>query len=191
MDGGCLERRVEGVDERRVLFYRTQVRVVEKATYRWVSEETGWLLLKKNHGTEDEDNDEEDDEVRGLKAWICWGLDERSLEELVDRTQLRWTIERFHQDSKGELGAGEYQGRTWTGFHHHLSAVMLAHAFIADQRLERGFDREDLPSFQQVVRDLVKENATQDLMAEQGFGRAQAEEIAVQMLRGYSGWKGM
>ena len=170
-------------------FYRTRVRVVEKAATRWVSEETGWLLLKKNHGTDDEDD--ADGEVRGLKAWICWDLDERSLDELVDRSQLRWTIERYHQDSKGDLGAGEYQGRTWAGFHHHLAAVMLAHAFLAEQRLERGIDREDLPSFQQVVRDIVKENATQDLMAEQGFDRPQAEEIAVQMLSGYSDWKGM
>lgn len=169
-------------------FYRTRVRVVEKAAYRWVSAETGWLLLKKNHGTEDDEN-ADNGEVRGLKAWICWGLDERSLDELVDRSQLRWTIERFHQDNKDELGAGEYQGRTWTGFHHHLAAVMLGHAFIAERRLERGIGREDLPSFQQVVRDVVRENATQELLAEHDLDRTQAEEIGVHMLRGFSGWK--
>ena len=95
-------------------FYRRRIRTVKRKDHRWVSDETGWLLLKKNHGGSDDDEDGE------LKAWVCWGVDEASLEHLVSWSQVRWTIEQFHRDIKQNLGADEYQGRTWKGVHHHL-----------------------------------------------------------------------
>jgi SRSO17 transposase len=112
-------------------FYRTRVRVVtdrktnDRETNE-VGEETGWLLIEK---TTDAEDDQES--AVSVKAWICWELDDHSLEELVEWGHLRWPIERFHQDIKQHLGAHEFQGRTWDGFHHHLAVVMLAHAFIA------------------------------------------------------------
>lgn len=160
-------------------FSRTRVRVVKDKSNRWLADEKGWLLLKRPSGDEGEGE---------LKAWICWGLDKASLEELVSWGQLRWTVERFHQDIKQELGADKYQGRTWRGFHHHLSAVMLAHAFIAERRLEAGKDREDLAPFAEVVRQIVRESAVQRLMENHGFDRAKAREVAVDMLREYSDW---
>ncbi len=158
-------------------FAQKRVRVVKNRSNRWLADETGWLLLKRPSGEEGE-----------LKAWICWGLDKASLEELVSWGQLRWTVERFHQDIKQELGADKYQGRTWRGFHHHLSAVMLAHAFIAEQRLEEGQDREGLDSFAEVVWQIVRESATQRLMENHGFDRAKAREVVIDMLREYSDW---
>ena len=158
-------------------FARKRVRVVKNRSNRWLADETGWLLLKRSSGEEGE-----------LKAWICWGLDEASLEELVSWGQLRWTVERFHQEIKQELGADKYQGRTWRGFHHHLSAVMLAHAFVAERRLEAGKDRKDLASFAEVVRQIVRESAVQRLMENHGFDRPKAQEVAVDMLREYSDW---
>ena len=158
-------------------FSRTRVRVVEDRSNRWLTDETGWLLLKRSSGGEGE-----------LKAWICWGLDKASLEELVSWGQLRWTVERFHQEIKQELGADKYQGRTWRGLHHHLSAVMLAHAFVAERRLEAGKDRKDLASFAEVVREIVRESAVQRLIETHRFDRAKAQEVAVDMLREYSDW---
>jgi SRSO17 transposase len=159
-------------------FYRTRVRVVQSTEDRWLREETGWLLLKRNHGPDNE-----------LKAWLCWGLDDASLEDLVMWGQLRWTIENFHREIKQELGGDEYQGRTWKGLHHHLSAVMLAHAFIAERRLETGRDGAELASFGTIVREIVRETAIQRVMKNHGFERATAEEIAVDMLQGFSSWK--
>lgn len=159
-------------------FYRKRVRVAKSATNRWLTDESGWLLLKRNHGPDDD-----------LKAWLCWGLDDASLEELVTWGQLRWTVEKFHREIKQELGGDEYQGRTWQGFHHHLSAVMLAHAFIAERRLDIGRDRAKLPSFETVLREIVRETATQRVMRNHGFDRSTAEEIAVDMLQGFTSWK--
>jgi hypothetical protein len=55
--------------------------VVRRADKRWVTGETGWLLVK---------NCEDDaDQERDVRAWFCWSLDEASLEELVSWAQLR------------------------------------------------------------------------------------------------------
>ena len=164
-------------------FYRRKIRSVTDRTNNYVSDETGWLLLKRPT-----DNSEEQEEKEELKAWICWGVDDESLDQLVTWSQIRWAIERFHQDSKQHLGADEYQGRTWKGFHHHLAAVMLAHHFLAEQRLKLGEDREELPPFESVVQQVVREEAIQRLMRNHGLDRETAKEIGVDMLEGFTTW---
>lgn len=65
-----------------------------------------------------------------LKCYFAWSLDRLDLEALVDLTHVRWVIERFYQDAKGEIGLDDYEGRLWTGFHRHVALVMLAHSFL-------------------------------------------------------------
>ncbi len=64
------------------------------------------------------------------KFYFAWGLDELSLEDLVELVHVRWVIERFYQDAKGELGLDDYEGRLWPGFQRHVALVMLAHSFL-------------------------------------------------------------
>jgi len=161
-------------------FCRTRVRVVTDRADREVGEETGWLLIEK---TTDED---EDDSPVSVKAWICWDLDGSSLEELVQWTHLRWSIERFHQDIKQHLGADEFQGRSWDGFHRHLAVVMLAHAFVATHRLET---EHNLPSFEDVMQRIVREAAIQQLMENLNFDRQTATDAAEEMLQGFTDWR--
>jgi SRSO17 transposase len=163
-------------------FYRTRIRTVKRAYTRWVSDETGWLLLKKNHKENDGNDDDE------LKAWVCWGVDEAMLDQLVTWSQIRWSIEQFHRDIKQNLGADEYQGRTWKGIHHHLAVVMLAHAFVVRRRLETGTKRTDFSSFEKVIRKIILESAIQGLMEDKGCDRNRAEELAEYMLQSYSPW---
>ena len=68
------------------------------------------------------------------KYYLAWGLDTRSLHDLVTLAHCRWVIERFYQDTKGELGLDDYEGRFWTGLHRHVSLVMLAHCYLALRR---------------------------------------------------------
>jgi len=56
------------------------------------------------------------------------------LRVLVRFGKLRWRIERDYQELKGELGLDHFEGRTWTGFHHHVALCAAAHAFLALRR---------------------------------------------------------
>jgi len=68
------------------------------------------------------------------KTYFAWGLDDLSLKELVEVVHVRWVVERFYQDAKGELGLDDYEGRLWHGFHRHVARVMLAHCFLTLQQ---------------------------------------------------------
>lgn len=156
------------------LFHRERVRVVEgDAERRYVTDEEAWILLERR--------------LHELKAYLCWGLDEASLEELVELAHLQWTIEHFHRDAKQELALDDFEGRTWKGWHHHVSMVLLAYAFIATLRA-RERAAGSLPPFGQVVRALVHEAGTQLLMDKHGFNRRRASAIAADMLRGFTEW---
>ena len=142
------------------LFYRERVRVVTNRQSRWVEDATGWLLFFQEQPANGKEN---------LKAWLCWGVDDVSLNQLVSWAHVRWTIERFHNEIKQVLGADDFQGRTWDGLLHHLAVVMLAHAFVAEQRLRTGDDGHGLDSFEEVVRRLVLEAAVHRLMTKHQY----------------------
>jgi SRSO17 transposase len=46
----------------------------------------------------------------------------------------RYWVERIFEDAKGECGLGDYQALGWQAWHHHVTMVMLAMLFIAEQR---------------------------------------------------------
>jgi SRSO17 transposase len=46
----------------------------------------------------------------------------------------RYWVERTFEDAKGECGLADYQVLGWRGWHHHVTMVMLAMLFIAEQR---------------------------------------------------------
>jgi SRSO17 transposase len=43
----------------------------------------------------------------------------------------RWTIESCFEAAKGEVGLDQYEVRSWTGWHRHVTLAMLAHAYLA------------------------------------------------------------
>jgi SRSO17 transposase len=54
--------------------------------------------------------------------------------QLVRLVMQRWRIERTYQDLKGELGLDHYEGRSFPGWHHHISVVLASYAFIVAER---------------------------------------------------------
>lgn len=58
-------------------FYRTRVRVCTDAYFGRVGGETGWLLVQRDHHSGTNDG------AGQLKAWVCWGLDDSSLDALA------------------------------------------------------------------------------------------------------------
>ena len=85
------------------------------------------LLIEWPHGTE-----------KPTHFTLCTLPPSTPLPEVVRITKARWRTERAYEDMKGELGLDHFEGRTYVGWQHHVSAVLVCYALVvACQR--RGF----------------------------------------------------
>ncbi|MEU6099080.1 IS701 family transposase, partial [Streptomyces sp. NPDC047079] len=66
--------------------------------------------------------------------------------ELVRLAKIRWRIEHDYRELKHGLGLDHFEGRSWAGWHHHVTLVTAAHAFLTEQRLAPKADTPDSPS---------------------------------------------
>ncbi|MGW9172278.1 IS701 family transposase [Streptomyces decoyicus] len=55
--------------------------------------------------------------------------------DLVRLAKTRWRIEHDYRELKHGLGLDHFEGRSWPGWHHHVTLVTAAHAFLTEQRL--------------------------------------------------------
>jgi SRSO17 transposase len=60
-----------------------------------------------------------------------------SLQQLVAKTKSRWWVEHSYKEMKDELGLDHFEGRGWVGWHHHVSLVLIAYAFVVLRRQRR------------------------------------------------------
>jgi SRSO17 transposase len=155
------------------LFHATKIRVVTGAKERcYATDEVCWLLLEKRSNE--------------LKAYLCWGMDDASLESLVEFAHLRWTIEQFHKESKQILGFDRFEGRTWKGWHHHITMVLLAYAFLAVQRAAGRSSH--LPTIPAMAKLLLIERETEDIIRGEKLPPDQARRLAERSVRRFTGW---
>jgi SRSO17 transposase len=82
-----------------------------------------WLLIEKTFEAK-----------RPYKFYLSNLPPDTAQKMLVRLVKLRWRVERDYQELKGELGLDHFEGRTWLGFHHHVSLCAAAHAFLAIRR---------------------------------------------------------
>jgi len=68
------------------------------------------------------------------KYWFSNLPEGVSLRRLVRWPKLRWRVEQNYQQLKEELGMDHYEGRGWQGWHHHVTLVCLAYAFLLLER---------------------------------------------------------
>ena len=59
------------------------------------------------------------------------------VKELVRLAKIRWRIEHDYRELKTGLGLAHFEGRTFAGWHHHMTLVTAAHLFITTLRLTR------------------------------------------------------
>jgi SRSO17 transposase len=57
-----------------------------------------------------------------------------SLKQMVRTFKSRWRVERSYEDLKGELGLDHYEGRSFVGWHHHVTVVLCCYAFLVAER---------------------------------------------------------
>lgn len=82
-----------------------------------------WLVLRRHLGTAE------------LKTYLCNAPVPTPLATLVRLSGMRWPIETCFEDGKQYLGMGDYEVRSWRGWHHHMTLCILAHGFLARVRL--------------------------------------------------------
>jgi SRSO17 transposase len=77
-------------------------------------------------------------EPQPTKYFLCDLPRSPSLKRLVAVAHGRWRIEQDYQQLKEELGLDHFEGRGWRGWHHHVTLVMLAHAFLRLEQARSG-----------------------------------------------------
>ncbi len=78
----------------------------------------GWLVLRRNPETGE------------VKTYLANAPAATPPAALVRLSGMRWPIERCFEEGKQHLGLGDYEVRSWRGWHHHTTLVILAHFFL-------------------------------------------------------------
>jgi SRSO17 transposase len=77
-----------------------------------------------------------DGEPEPVKYWLASLPETTPLQRLVHLAKLRWRVEHDYRELKDALGLDHFEGRSWQGWHHHVTLVSVAHAFVTLQRLD-------------------------------------------------------
>lgn len=57
--------------------------------------------------------------------------------QIVRIVKERWRTERAYEELKGELGLDHFEGRSFPGWHHHITVVLSCYAFLVSERVQR------------------------------------------------------
>lgn len=82
-----------------------------------------WLLVRKSL-----------DEAGELAFYLAAGPRRTTLSRLAQAAGARWSIEGGFESAKQEVGLADYEVRSWTGWHRHVTLSLLAHAVLAAVR---------------------------------------------------------
>lgn len=79
-----------------------------------------------------------DPSVAPADYWMLWRAhrdEPPALLRAVRTARDRWPIEQDYRELKEELGLDHFEGRGWPGWHHHVTLVTLACAFLRSEQL--------------------------------------------------------
>ena len=82
-----------------------------------------WLVLRRNPGAD------------RAQVFLCHAPRRVTPARLARLTGTRWAIETCFQEGKQLLGLGDYEGRSWQGWHRHMTLCMLLHFFLLQGKL--------------------------------------------------------
>jgi hypothetical protein len=88
-----------------------------------------WLLIRRSL-----------EQIPEIKFYFSNAETNTPLRTMALVTGVRWRVEEFFEDAKGQLGMSEYEARSWTSWHHHMSLVALAHLYVT--QTQRDLKRE-------------------------------------------------
>jgi SRSO17 transposase len=93
-----------------------------------------------------------DGESEPTRFWLSDLPEDTPVAELVRPAKIRWRIQHDYRELKHGLGLDHFEGRSWNGWHHHVTLVTAAHAFLTEQRLAPKADTADSPSTRSSTR---------------------------------------
>jgi len=87
-----------------------------------------WLVIRRPVGG-----------VGEVKYYVSNASAQTPLQVLALVSGCRLRVEEYFADGKGYLGMGQFEGRSWAGWHHHMTLVALAHLLVTGvrQRLKK------------------------------------------------------
>ncbi len=83
-----------------------------------------------------------DECTKNIKYQLTNAPLDSSLNFIVKMSHSRYWIERAFEDGKGVAGLADYQIRTWTGWHHHMTLSLLAMLALLTLAYEVGEDTD-------------------------------------------------
>jgi len=78
-----------------------------------------------------------DDDCAKMKFYLTTLPRRMSKKQIIRILKERWRTERVYEELKGELGFDHFEGRSWPGWHHHVSVVLCCYAFVVAERVRR------------------------------------------------------
>ncbi len=84
-----------------------------------VKEKTQWLLIEWPAGASEPE-----------KYWLSNLAEDAKLVDIVSWAKMRWWVEQNYLQLKDELGLDHFEGRSWLGWHHHVTLTMVAFDFL-------------------------------------------------------------
>ncbi len=95
------------------------------ACYGMENREPLWLIIEWRDGEDEPAN-----------YFLCSLPGLISKKRLIRIAMQRWRTERVYEDLKNELGLDHFEGRSFTGWHHHVSVALCCFAFIVAERVQ-------------------------------------------------------
>jgi SRSO17 transposase len=92
-----------------------------------------WLVIRRSLGRDPE-----------IKYYLSNAERNVPLEAMAQVSGTRWRVEELFEDGKGNLGMADYESRSWTSWHHHMSLVALAHLYVTQTRRDLKREIPDL-----------------------------------------------
>ena len=86
--------------------------------------EAQWLVLEWPDG-----------ETKPTKFFLTTLPKRMSRKQMIRLIKERWRTERAYEELKGELGLDHFEGRSFPGWHHHVSVVLCCYAFVVAERM--------------------------------------------------------
>jgi SRSO17 transposase len=81
-----------------------------------------------------------DGEAEPVKYWLSNLPDDTDPATLVRLAKIRWRIEHDYRELKTGLGPDHFEGRSFVGWHRHVTLATAAHLFITILRLDPKVD---------------------------------------------------